>query len=190
MSNLPSVRQRCDRQFAHHSSAVSFTLGHARSLRSLFLHLQHRHFRLITNTSLSPSSTPFRLQPFPSSSVLLHLLSHMAINTEFTHRRSASAASSVNEAGSDGGTSSGSASTVATARSTPFIGPQNHPGLPPQFHPAPIDPVYGNLNARHGQTTQLEGTAFAFQLDEVETQIRLLDTHDPHSHVTLGSEYE
>ncbi|KAH0286440.1 hypothetical protein M436DRAFT_67964 [Aureobasidium namibiae CBS 147.97] len=114
----------------------------------------------------------------------------MAINTEFTHRRSASAASSVNEAGSDGGSSSGSASTVATARSTPFIGPQNHPGLPPQFHPAPVDPVYGNLNARHDQTNRFEDTAFAFQLDQVETQIRLLDTHGPYSDVTLGSEYD
>lgn len=88
----------------------------------------------------------------------------MAINT---HRHSASAASSVDEAGSDEGNSSGSVSTVPTANSTPFIGPQNHPGIPPQFH---LGPLYGNPD----QTTELGDDAFAWQLDEVETQMRLL----------------
>lgn len=92
----------------------------------------------------------------------------MAFNTDSAHRRSASAASSVDEASSDEGNSSGSASTVPTANSTPFIGPQNHPGIPPQFHLASVHPVHGN------QTTEPGDDAFAWQLDEVETQMRLL----------------
>lgn len=94
----------------------------------------------------------------------------MAINTESTHRRSASAASSVDEAGSDEGNSSGSVSTVSTANSTPFIGPQNHPGIPPLLHLASVGPVYGDPN----QTAELGDDAFAWQLDEVEAQMRSL----------------
>ena len=172
ISDLPSIRQHCDRQFADDSSAASFTLGHARSIGSLFLHRQHRHFRLETNTSLSSSSTPFRLQSNQPhlSSVFSHHLSHMAVNTESTHRRSGSAASSDDEAGSNEGSSGGSASTVPTVNSSPLMGPQNHPGIPPQFHLAPVNAVHGNPN----QTADLDDDAFGWQLDEVETQMRLL----------------
>lgn len=187
ISNLPSLRQHRDTPFAHYSLAASFTLGLPRSISLLFHHCQHRHFRTSTNTLLSPSSTPFHQQS--SSSVFLYHLPRMAGNTESSHRRTASAASSVDGAVSNDGTLSGPASTVPTARSTPFIGPQNHPGIPPQHHPATIGPNLDNADVLGELTAQLEDPAFSSQLDEVQTQIRMLGLHSHHTIQTPSSRY-
>jgi hypothetical protein len=175
ISNLPFTQMTCDRLFAHYSLVVSFTLGHPRSICSVLQHRQHRHFRTSTNTPLSPSSTPFRLSL--SSSVFLHQPSIMANNTESSHRRSTSAVSSVDEAASNDGTLSGPASTVPTAKSTPFIGPQNHPGIPAQHHPNPVTGLILD-NGDILQISLLDDTPFASQLDEVEGQIRMLGWND------------
>ncbi|KAI4851119.1 hypothetical protein E4T44_02331 [Aureobasidium sp. EXF-8845] len=98
----------------------------------------------------------------------------MASNTEFTHRRSSSAVSSVDEVTSNDGTLSGPASIVPTARSTPFIGPQNHPGIPAQHHPAVPALSLGN-NGGFGHH-QLHDTAFASQMAGIESQMRLLNS--------------
>jgi hypothetical protein len=177
ISDLPFTPMTCDRLFARYLLVSPFTLGHPRSICSLFQHCQHRHFRTPTNTLLSPSSTPFHLQP--SSSVFLHQLFHMANNTESSHRRSTSAVSSVDEADSNDGTLSGPASTVPTAKSTPFIGPQNHPGIPAQHHPNPVT----GLTLDNGDILEislLDDIPFASQLDEVEGQIRMLGWNGPY----------
>ncbi|KAG9721061.1 hypothetical protein KCU59_g17309, partial [Aureobasidium melanogenum] len=78
----------------------------------------------------------------------------MARNAESAHRRSSSAVSSVDEAASHDGTvtdSPASASTVPTARSTPFIGPQNHPGIPPQHHPNALSQSLNNDDVSDSQ---------------------------------------
>ncbi|CAD0113254.1 unnamed protein product [Aureobasidium uvarum] len=106
----------------------------------------------------------------------------MAGNAEFTHRRSASAVSSVDGDPSNDGTASESASTVPTARSTPFIGPQNHPGIPTQHHPAGLGHASNNDDVPDDHTLQVDNTAFASQMDEVQTQIRLLGTGGPGQH--------
>jgi hypothetical protein len=115
--------------------------------------------------------------PFPTTTffiVFLRHLSRMASNTGFTHRRSSSAVSSADEVTSNDGTLSGPASTVPTARSTPFIGPQNHPGIPAQYHPA-VPALALNDNDGSGNHPPLDA-AFASQLAGIETQIRLLDS--------------
>ncbi|KAG9568235.1 hypothetical protein KCV01_g19923, partial [Aureobasidium melanogenum] len=107
----------------------------------------------------------------------------MARNAESAHRRSSSAVSSVDEAASHDGTvtdSPASASTVPTARSTPFIGPQNHPGIPPQHHPNALGQSLNNDDVPDSQASQLGDNAFASQLEEVQTQIRLLGSNGPH----------
>ncbi|KAH0348243.1 hypothetical protein KCU83_g6307, partial [Aureobasidium melanogenum] len=107
----------------------------------------------------------------------------MARNAESAHRRSSSAVSSVDEAASHDGTvtdSPASASTVPTARSTPFIGPQNHPGIPPQHHPNALSQSLNNDDVSDSQASQLSDNAFASQLEEVQTQIRLLGSNGPH----------
>lgn len=175
LSNLPSLHQHCDTQFALYSLVTSFTSDHLRSICSLLQHRRHRLFRSSTTSSLPPSSIPFHLSTL--SSVFIQFPSHMSRNADSAHRRSSSAVSSVDEAVSDDGTvteSPASASTVPTARSTPFIGPQNHPGIPPQHHPAAINDVPDS------HASQLGDTAFASQLEEVQTQIRLLGTNGPH----------
>ena len=187
ISNLPSLRRHRDTPFAHYSLAVSFTLGLPRSISLLFQHRQHRHFRTSTNTLLSPSSTPFQQQS--SSPVFLYHLPRMANNTESSHRRSDSAASSVDGVDSNEGTLSGPASTVPTARSTPFIGPQNHPGIPPQHHPAANGPALDNADVLDELAAQLEDPAFSSQLDEVQTQIRMLGLHSHHTIQTPNSRY-
>jgi hypothetical protein len=127
--------------------------------------------------------TPFSLLLQPLShhnllyrlpSVCLHYLSRMASNTESSHRRSSSAVSSVDEVNSNDGTLSGPASTVPTARSTPFIGPQNHPGIPAHYHPAVSALSLDNTGGPGHH--QLHDVAFASQLAGIETQIRLLNS--------------
>ncbi|CAD0092625.1 unnamed protein product [Aureobasidium vineae] len=103
----------------------------------------------------------------------------MAGNAEFAHRRSASAVSSVDGALSNDGTASDSASTVPTARSTPFIGPQNRPGIPAQHHPAGVDYLSNNDDVPDDHALQVDDTAFASQMEEIQTQIRLLGTGGP-----------
>jgi hypothetical protein len=175
IANSPSLNKHRDTSFAHPSLAVSFTLDHSRGVCSLFKHRQYRHFRSSTTTSLFSSPTSFPPQLLHRlSSVIPHHLSRMASNTEFSHRRSSSAVSSVDEVTSNDGTLSGPASTVPTARSTPFIGPHNHPGIPVQHHPA-VPALSLDNNGVYGNH-QPHDTAFASQLAGIETQMRLLDS--------------
>ncbi|KAH0372897.1 hypothetical protein KCU65_g968, partial [Aureobasidium melanogenum] len=107
----------------------------------------------------------------------------MAGNANSAHRRNASAVSSVDGAASHNGSepdSPASASTVPTARSTPFIGPQNHPGIAPQHHPNPLGQSLNNGDIPDGDASQLGDSAFASQLEEVQTQIRMLGSNGPH----------
>lgn len=148
-----------------------------------------RSFSTFTITSFAPEQTlPFPLlqPPFvwiPSSSVFIPHSSTMAGHADSAHRRTSSAVSSVDGAASHNGTepdSPASASTVPTARSTPFIGPQNHPGIAPQHHPNPLGQSSNNGDIPDGDASQLGDSAFASQLEEVQTQIRMLGSNGPH----------
>lgn len=115
----------------------------------------------------------------------------MAGNADSAHRRSSSAVSSVDEAASHDGTvtdSPASASTIPTARSTPFIGPQNHPGIPAQHHPAALGQS-PNDDVSDSHASQLGDTAFASQIEQVQTQIRMLGSNGPHQPISRNSRY-
>lgn len=189
LTNLPSLDQRRDTQFAHCPLVVSFTSDQLRSTCSLIQHRDHRLFWTSANTSLSLSSTPF--SEHPSSAVSIQHPPYMAGNADSAHRRSSSVVSSVDEAASHDGTvteSPASASTVPTARSTPFIGPQNHPGIPAQHHSAALgQSLNDDVSGTHA--SQLGHTAFASQIEEVQTQIRLLGSNGPHQPASRNSRY-